>query len=470
MNLTRQILSQGFPSLASMAEMLRTGVCTSVDLTEHALSRVEALDEKMHAFVSVYKSESLLAAKAADNLIKAGYFLGPLHGIPIALKDNIDVVGRPSFAGSSLRKDDVASSNAWVTQRLLECGGVLIGKTHMVEFALGAWGANEHMGAPRNPWGGIQHLSPGGSSSGSAVAVASGMVPLAIGTDTGASVRVPASLCGVTGFKPTIGRLRSDGVVPLSTTLDSVGVLSQTAEDAALMYATLTGDQESFPAGGHSGEIPSSLRGVRIGYLCEKDLDGLQPAVRFAYDRAVNNFREAGAHLRELVLPASFDEMADVQSSIMLSEAAASWGYLAADESLPMDSSVRPRILAGSKYPATRYVDALRRRELLKKHFSTSYGDLDAFITPTAQWTARPLDRVDHSSPPVRYARIGNLLDLCGISVQAGTDEHGLPIGLQIAGATNSDARILGIARSYQAITNWHLHRWMPGRDHPLSI
>ncbi|WP_077002412.1 amidase [Variovorax sp. KK3] len=461
MKLASQILVEGFPSLVSMGEMLRSGACTSVDLTEHALQRIEALDGRLHAFVGVYAKEALLAAQAADHEIRAGQWRGPLHGIPVALKDNIDVKGRPSTAGSTLLADNVASDNAWVTRRLLECGAVIVGKTHMVEFALGAWGANEYMGAPRNPWGGAEHLSPGGSSSGSAVAVAAGMVPLAIGTDTGASVRVPASLCGVTGFKPTIGQLPSEGVVPLSTTLDSVGVLAQTAEDAASMFATLTGDARAFPASELQAGASPSLQGLRVGYLAEADLEGLQLESHRAYRRALDTFREQGAQLRPLVLPASFDEIADVSSTIMLSEAAASWGHLAADEALKIDPSVRPRILAGAGFSAAKYVAACRRREALKHVFARHFDDLDVFLTPTSQWTARPLRSADHTKPPVRYARIANLLDLCGISVQMGEDEQGLPIGLQIAGPTDADARVLGVARGFQACTSWHERRWI---------
>jgi aspartyl-tRNA(Asn)/glutamyl-tRNA(Gln) amidotransferase subunit A len=461
MKLADQVLSGGFPSLISMGEMLRSGVCTSVDLTEYALQRIRDLDERMHAFVEVYAQEALHAAQAADRLLQAGHWLGPLHGIPVALKDNIDVRGRASTAGSSLRAKAIATSDAWITSRLLECGAVIIGKTHMVEFALGAWGANEYMGAPRNPWGVSEHLSPGGSSSGSAVAVASGMVPLAIGTDTGASVRVPAALCGVTGFKPTIGRLSSQGVVPLSTTLDSVGVLAHSAEDASLMFAALTGDDESFPSAELESGAQPALDGLRVGVLAEPDLEGLQPEILSAYHRAIGTFREQGARLRTLILPAPFDEFADVQSTIMLSEAAASWGHLAANDALQMDPSVRPRILAGAKFSAVRYVDACRRREALKDAFADSFGDLDVFLTPTSQWTARPLAGVDHGNPPVRYARIGNLLDLCGISVQMGEDDNGLPVGLQIAGPTHADARVLGVARSYQACTTWHARQWL---------
>lgn len=460
MNRAEQLLAGGFPGLLSLSEMLRKGLCRSVDLTEHALARIEALNGQLHAFVAVYGDEALQAAHAADRLLRAGHWLGPLHGIPVALKDNIDMRGRPSTNGSTLLADLLAERDAWITRRLLACGSVIVGKTHMVEFALGAWGANAHMGAPRNPWGRSEHLTPGGSSSGSAVAVASGMVPLAIGTDTGASVRVPAALCGITGLKPTIGRLSGEGVVPLSTTFDSVGLLSQTAEDAALAFATLAEDEKSYPLRERQSGRSAGLDGLRVGVLGEGDLEGLQPEILRAYQSAVEVFRERGAHLRTLELPASFDDMAEVQSTIMLSEASASWGHLAANESLQMDPAVRPRILAGGRISAAQYVQAGHRRELLKRAFGESMGDLDVFLTPSSQWTARPLATADHGKPPVRYARVGNLLDLCGISVQMGEDDNGLPIGLQIAGPTNADDQVLRVARSYQALTAWHLRKW----------
>lgn len=460
MRLDQQVLAAGFPSLISMGKMLRDGTCTSEALVQHALRRIATHDGHLHAFVEVYADQALSAARAADSQLRAGFALGPLHGIPVALKDNIDVEGRPSTAGSTLLAANVARSHAWITQRLLACGAVIVGKTHMVEFALGAWGANAYMGAPRNPWGRDEHLSPGGSSSGSAVAVAAGLVPLAIGTDTGASVRVPAALCGVTGLKPTIGRLPGDGVVPLSTTLDSVGLLAQTAEDAALAFSELAHDEAAYPAADReTGQLPG-LKGLRVGILADSDLQELQPEILEGYRRALAVFEQQGAQLRPLVLPAHFDDFADVQSTIMLSEASASWGHLAANEALRMDPSVRPRILAGGRFTGAQYVAALRRRDALKRDFALSFGDLDVFLTPSAQWTARPLADVDHGKPPVRYARIGNLLELCGISVQMGEDQNGLPMGLQIAGRQGGDAEILRAARAFQACTSWHQRRW----------
>jgi len=207
--------------------------------------------------------------------------------------------------------------------------------------------------------------------------------------------------------------------------------LSQFAEDAALMFATLTKDRSAFSQARVKGGKPPSLQGLRVGVFSERDLRDLQPDIGLAYDRAVATFRIQGAQLRNLDLPATFDDFAEVASAIMLSEAGARWGHFTNDETLPMHKSVRPRIAAGTKFTAVRYVQANRRRDELKQLFADAFGDLDVFLTPTSQWTARPLDGVDHGVPPVRYARIANLLDLYGISVQMGEDEGGLPIGLQ---------------------------------------
>lgn len=461
MTTNNHVLVNGYPSLANMAGMLRNGACTSVELTRHALQRIHALNDRLHAFVAVYEQEALAAAEAADRLIRSGCSLGPLHGIPVALKDNININGRPSTAGSTLLAHNIASSDAWITHRLKECGAIIVGKTHMVEFALGAWGTNAYMGTPRNPWGNETHLSPGGSSSGSAVAVAAGMVPLAIGTDTGASVRVPAALCGITGFKPTIGQLPGDGVVPLSKTLDSVGVMTQTAEDAALSFTVLS-DKPANDSPSLSSATPAiMLEGLRVAVLSTEQLDGVQPEILHAYQHAIDTFKNQGAHIQPLVLPISFDEIADIQSTIMLSEAAARWGHLAANEDLKMDASVRPRIMAGTQIRATQYVNAIEHRDKLKRVFANQLKYLDVFLTPSTQWTARPITEVDHGKPPVRYARIGNLLELCGISVQLGEDDNGLPIGLQIAGPNNGDMRVLEVAQSFQACTDWHQRRWV---------
>lgn len=446
-------LEDGFPTLAEMAAQLRDGRCTSVELVRASLARIARLDAELHAFISVFTDEALLAAEAADKLLAGGFDLGPLHGIPVAIKDNVDLIGRASTAGSPLLADNIATENAWIAQRLLANGAVIVGKTHMVQFALGAWGTNDQMGAPRNPWGRDVHRAPGGSSSGSAVAVAAGMVPLSIGTDTGGSVRMPASFCGITGLKPTVGKLSTEGVVPLSTTLDSVGLFTQTAADASLACTVLTGEPPIAETG---------LKGKRIGYLGDADLQGVQPEVLAAYRAALEVFRSQGAQLETIALTGSFDSFADIAAAIMLPEAASFWGAKAADASLPMDSAVRPRLVGGGAISGVRYYEALRRRDALKREIATVLQRFDAFVTPATPHTATPIAEVDHGRPPVRYTRAVNLLDLCGVSVQLGFDREQLPIGLQIAAAEGHDRQLMDIACAFQSVTEWHQERWQP--------
>ena len=441
----------GFPGIAEMGDMLRDGRCTSVELVQASLARIARLDGELHAFIGVYADEALMAAEAADRLLAGGFDLGPLHGIPVALKDNVDLAGRATTAGSPLLADNIATENAWITRRLLANGAVIVGKTHMVQFALGAWGTNDQMGAPRNPWGRDVHRAPGGSSSGSAVAVAAGLVPLSIGSDTGGSVRMPASFCGITGLKPTVGRLSTEGVVPLSTTLDSVGLFTQTAADASLAYTALVGEAPIADAG---------LNGKRIGYLGEADLQGVQPEVLAAYRAALEVLRGQGAALEPIALTGSFDSFADIAAAIMLPEGASFWGAKAADATLPMDSAVRPRLVAGGAISGVRYYEALRRRDALKREIGTLLARFDAFVTPATPHTATPIAEVDHGRPPVKYTRAVNLLDLCGVSVQLGFDDRQLPIGLQIAAAEGEDRQLMEIACAFQSATDWHGTRW----------
>ena len=441
-------------SVAGLARALRSGELTSVQLATGYLARIRALDERLHAYCAVYADQALEAAGAADRLLRAGCDLGPLHGVPVAVKDLADIAGQPTTGGSPILAGRRARHSAALVRRLQAAGAIVLGKTHMVQFALGAWGVNQHMGTPRNPWDPAQHRVPGGSSSGSAVAVAAGLAPLAIGTDTGGSVRVPASFCGITGFKPAAGHVDDTGTLPLARTLDSIGVFARSAEDAALLYAALRHD-----AGGPAGAPAGDAAGLRLGRLDETGLRDVQPAVRAAYEAALDLFQAHGARIETVALPATFDEIAAVSSTIMLAEAAAEYGDLAADQTQPMDDSVRPRLLAGIRIAATRYVQALRQRERWQADYAAATARLDAVLTPTTPATAIPLAEVDHDKPPVRYTRLLNLLNLCGASVPSGFDPQGLPTAIQIAGATQAGDQVLAIARLYQQLTDWHRRR-----------
>lgn len=441
---------------AALSAAIASGETSSSDVVARCLARINEHDGGLHAFSEVYADEARLAAEAADRMLRAGIRLGPLHGIPVALKDLVDVAGKVTTNGSPLFSGRVAKQSARIVHLLHAAGAIIVGKTHMVQFALGAWGTNEHMGTPRNPWDSNVHRTPGGSSSGSAVAVAAGLVPLAIGTDTGGSVRVPAAFCGITGFKATASAIDTAGVLPLSTTLDSIGVFARSAEDAALLYGVLAEDRSlASESVGHL--LAANLAGLRVARLADADLAGVAPDVREAYELSLEQFRSAGAHVSTFAMPRHLDTFAQTASTIMLSEAAVEWGEIAADMAREMDTSVRPRIAAGLRMSAGDYVRALRQRQAWKREFAQLLAPFDVIATPTTMSTAVPVETVDHGFAPVRYTRILNLLDMCGVSLPVGTDRDGLPIGLQLGAQEGQDARLAAIAHAFQTATTHHL-------------
>src|SRR4051812_14988559 len=243
-----------------------------VDVVEAMLARIAAHDAKLHAFVDVYADDALLAAEAADKTIRAGHAVGPLHGVPIALKDLIDLEGRITTGGSAVWRERRSPSTATLARRFFAAGMIVLGKTHTVEFAMGGWGTNQHLGTPWNPWDLEVPRTPGGSSAGSGVAVAAGLAPWAIGTDTGGSVRLPASWCGITGLKTTIGRISTHGVLPLSPTLDTPGPMARSVEDAALLYAVMQGADPLDPRTLSAPSPVDPTAGIRRG------VRGVRPA------------------------------------------------------------------------------------------------------------------------------------------------------------------------------------------------
>ena len=250
-------------TITTLSQQIHRGTLSPVALMEHLLDRAEALDSALHAFRLIPRDRALAAAQAAELTLRAGQDAGPLHGIPFAVKDIIDVNGLPTTAGSHLLQDNVVSANATVVERLLQAGMVLLGKAQTVQFAFGAPGINHHHGTPHNPWHATPHV-PGGSSSGSGVSVAAGMVPMALGTDTGGSVRIPAALCGTVGLKTTVGQVSRAGVFPLSWTLDSVGPLTRSVQDAALVYQAMRGPDPADPST-HNASFQDVLSGFTDG-------------------------------------------------------------------------------------------------------------------------------------------------------------------------------------------------------------
>src|SRR5215469_11976243 len=263
-----------------MSAEIGAGRLSPVDIVDAALAKIAAADAKLHAFVEVYDKEARLAAEAADKAVRSGHAIGPLHGIPIALKDLIEIEGRVTTGGSMVWRNRQSTVTATLAQRLIAAGLIVIGKTHTVECAMGGWGTNQHRGTPWNPWDPVVARTPGGSSSGSGVAVAAGFALWAIGTDTGGSVRLPAAWCGLTGLKTTIGRVSTYGILPLSPTLDTPGPIARSVEDAALLYNVMQGPDPLDPrTRGIAPNDPLSMlrrgvRGLRLARMPAAEREG----------------------------------------------------------------------------------------------------------------------------------------------------------------------------------------------------
>src|SRR5690242_13097744 len=299
-----------------------------VDIVEAMLARIAAHDPKLHAFIDVYADDARLAAEAADKAIRSGHAVGPLHGVPIALKDLIDLEGRVTTGGTMAWRDRRSPATATLARRFFAQGMIVLGKTHTVEFAMGGWGTNQHLGTPWNPWDLETPRTPGGSSSGTGVAVASGMTPWGIGTDTGGSVRLPASWCGLSGLKTTIGRVSTYGILPLSPSLDTPGPMARSVEDAALLYTVMHGpdplDHRTLSAPPAVDPMPGlrrGVRGLRLARMPQVERDGVAAEVLAAYDRALDALARLGAEIVDIALPCRFDDATQMAGQIIGSEA-----------------------------------------------------------------------------------------------------------------------------------------------------
>jgi aspartyl-tRNA(Asn)/glutamyl-tRNA(Gln) amidotransferase subunit A len=290
----------GDPSLLpahQLAAEISAGRLSPIAVTEAFLARIAAQNQQLHAYIAVYDDSARLAAEAADKAIRSGHAVGPLHGVPIALKDLIDLEGKVTTGGSAVWRERRSAVTATLARKLIAAGMIVLGKTHTVEFAMGGWGTNHHMGTPWNPWDREVARAPGGSSSGSGVAVASAMAPWAIGTDTGGSVRLPAAWCGLTGLKTTIGRVSTYGILPLAPSLDTPGPMCRSVEDAALLFSVMQGsdplDRLTLSAPPSCDPFPTlrrGVRGLRLARMPASEREGCASDMLAAYDAALDSF------------------------------------------------------------------------------------------------------------------------------------------------------------------------------------
>ena len=427
---------------------LASGEINSVLLVEALLERIARYDARLHAFVNVYADEARAAAAAADVARRAGHAVGPLHGIPVAVKDIVDIEGRVTTGGSKLWAERISPVTATLVKRMLAAGMIILGKTHSVEFAMGSFGTNRHMGTPWNPWDAATHRAPGGSSSGTGVAVAARLAPWGIGTDTGGSVRIPSSWCGIVGLKTTIGRVSCEGVLPLSTTLDTPGPMARSVEDAALLYQVLSGN-DPFAL------LRAGVRGLRLARMPAAERAGCERGVLAAYDAALELLAGLGATIVELDLPRRFAAMGALVGRIIGAEGYSFVGALTDDPSLPLDDDVRPRIAIGRGMSARDYLHALREREAVKREFAAALEGADALLTPTTATVAPPVASIDQSGTAAGFTRPVNLIDWCALALPNGRGAAGMPTSLQIACRGNDEATALRIGWAYEQAAGW---------------
>ena len=445
-----------------LAQEIAAKRLSPVDVVDALLARIEALEPKLHAFVDVYGPSARLAAEAAHKAIRADHAIGPLHGVPIALKDLIELEGQVTTGGSANWRNRRSVVTATIARRMISAGMIVLGKTHTVEFAFGGWGTNQHMGTPWNPWDATTARTPGGSSSGSGVAVAARMAPWAIGTDTGGSVRLPASYCGLTGLKVTIGRISTHGILPLSTTLDTPGPMARSVVDAALLYNLLQGSDPLDP--NTHGIIPADpmptltrgVRGLRLGRMPAAEREGVAADMLAAYDRSLDVLAGLGADIVDIALPFRFADCLNAQA-IVKAEAYFHTGHLAEDPALQLDGAVRGRVLGGARVSAQDYLATRKLQRDLKQAMYQALDGVDALLTPTTETAAIRLDDVDQDKMPSRFTRFGNLLEMCALALPNGATAVGLPLSLQIVCRGYDEATALRIGHAYQQATDWHL-------------
>jgi aspartyl-tRNA(Asn)/glutamyl-tRNA(Gln) amidotransferase subunit A len=458
-------------SISDLGPLIHERKLSPVEITRWHLDRISKLNGSLNAFLTVLADEAIIQAGTAQNEIAHGHYRGALHGIPIALKDIIAVKGVRMTCGSRILGDHLSTRDATVVGRLREAGAVLLGTLHLHEFAWGATSINPHFGNARNPWN--PDRIPGGSSGGSAAAVAASMAMATLGTDTGGSVRIPSSLCGTTGLKPTYGRVSCDGVFPLCHSLDHVGVLAKNARDAALVLSVIAGADSRDPASVHqsvpeySQGLGENIRGIRVGCLRGFFAEDLSDEVKGGVERAVGHLRDLGAQVEELSLPL-MNYVPGASLAIMTAESYAVHERFLRERAHEYGADVRLRLLMGAMVSASQYLKAQRFRRLLCEQTAEAMKRLDVLVAPTTPIPATSLGQelitIGNKQIAVgtclsRLTRPANLTGLPAISVPCGFSTEGLPLGLQIIGRPFEEATVLRVAHAYQATTEWHRRR-----------
>ncbi len=456
-----------FLTLAEASHRVRKRKISPLALTQTCLRRIERLNPLLNAYITVTGESALAQARELEAEIHRGHWRGPLHGIPLSLKDNIDTAGVRTTAASELFKDRIPSQDAAVVRTLKNAGAIILGKTNLHEFGYGGTSAISYFGPVHNPWA-LDRI-PGGSSGGSAVAVAARLCFGALGTDTAASVRGPAAYCGIVGFKPTYGRVSNRGVVPLSWTLDHVGPLCRTAEDTALMLAAIAGYDDLEPASvdtpvpDYSRAFRMQVSKLRLGIPRHPFFDKLDSEIGKAVDAAIAVLRTLTTSTHDAELPATAIPLNEIFCDVRSIEAYTYHAQWLNESPERYQSSTRQRLLQNSAdIKASAYAQSRRQLGLLRREIKQAFTSVDLFITPTIPLLpANISDNVDAVGdikypPGIRNTAPFNVFGVPAISIPCGFTASGLPVGLQITGAPFAESTVLALAHAYQQSTEWH--------------
>ena len=445
-------------TIAELRGELAAGSVSSIEAVDELLARIDATDDHVNAYVAVNREGARATARALDALQASGGSAGPLHGIPIAVKDLCDTHDLPTSSGGRPISETPPPTDANVVARLRDAGAVIIGKTNMHEYAYGYTTENPHHGDTRNPWD-LERIA-GGSSGGSGASVAVGSAIAALGSDTGGSVRVPSSLCGIVGLKPTYGRVSRSGVFPLAWTLDHVGPMTRTVEDTAILLSVIAGpdpgDQTTLnapPVADYVAAVGRDIAGLRIGIPANHFFEGIDAEVLASVERAIETLISLGAIAREVTIP-GLDGTVGAWLAILLSEATSAHEELLAERPEDYGADVRTFVEAGAIVPAVHYLRAQRIRRRLVETFATVMDEVDVLVTPATAVPATRLGQAtvhigDLTEPLFRtFARISAPFDVIGfpaMSVPCGFTAAGLPIGLQVVGHPFHEATVIAV-------------------------
>ena len=458
-------------TISEASELIASGQLSPVELCEAHLERIEQTDVALNSFITVMADQARAEARAAEDAVRSGNYLGPLHGIPVGLKDLYYTRGVRTGIGSKILADFVPDYDAGVTERFQEAGAVLMGKLQMHEFALGASSENPHDGDAHNPWD--TSRITGGSSGGSGSSVAAGQCFAALGSDTGGSIRIPSSFCGIVGLKPTFGRVSRHGVYPLAYSLDTVGPMTRTALDAGLVLNAIAGHDPRDPSSADvpvqdfTAEIGQGIDGLRIGLPQEYFYDIIDPEVTEAVKTAAAVLEELGAHVEEISIPA-LDHALAISSTILFVEAAEVHLDHLRDRPDDIGGDVRQRFEVGALTPAQDYIKAQKARRVFNARMAEAMQTYDVLLAPTTTFGAPPIGEresiVAGEAHPTRtllarLTRPFNLTGQPGVSVPCGFNSDGMPIGMQFGARPWREATALRVAHAYERAAGWHTRR-----------